>query len=792
SKLGGSLTSHGVPVLVSATAGGYVGKANGVDVFTLSINPTTGAYTFTLLGVLDHADAGNPNDSITLNFGVKGTDADGDVATTTLTVNVLDDAPVAHNDHNTQTGTATGNVITGLNGGVGAADDLSNDTNNTVVKIVYGGVTYDVPAVGQATINAAFGQLKISANGAYTYVPTGGVTGCECGTDLFTYVLKDGDGDTSSAVLTLDCVPLVNVDIKVNNGADAVCVKEDGQVSVPVVAGYTGGDGDEVMTLKVTGIDPSWTITATGWVNNGGGVYTLALPTGQRNYTGSFTFKPPHDSDVDMNGVNFTASVFDPDTAGTVVANDQISIQVDAVIDTPVLTVPTSIGIQSWYYKNTAYQVPLNIASNTTDVDGSEIVTKIVIKLNEPLSNPVAPFYTLDDMGIGLNKGTEVSPGVWEIAVNSGDAAAALSGLKLLVPSGANYTAIHNSNVGNENVNIVVQSYVKEKVAAGDGNAEWDFTDNQTCVIKSFCLTFRITPLVLDLNGNGIELIPADAGVMFDMNNNGTLDKTSWVGGNDGLLALDVNGDGVITNQSELFGNTDTLDHGFANLAGHDINGDGTINSSDAIFQSLLIWQDANSDGVSQSAELHSLSDLGIVSIDLAAIETGVDVGDAYVSHQSTFTLADGSEQQIVDAWFNVIEGNNLDVGAFLEGTQGKDIIFGTENNDIIVGNSGNDVFYGQGGDDTFLFQSFDGSVDVIKDFDLGDALDVSGLLQGYDAVQDSINDFVFKTESAGNTTVYVNADGVGGLAGATAIATLEGVVGLNIEQITNDGKVVV
>jgi T1SS-143 domain-containing protein len=66
-------------------------------VFTLSINDD-GTYTYTQVGQLDHADGTNANDVISLNFGFKATDADGDVANGTITIKVLDDAPVAVND----------------------------------------------------------------------------------------------------------------------------------------------------------------------------------------------------------------------------------------------------------------------------------------------------------------------------------------------------------------------------------------------------------------------------------------------------------------------------------------------------------------------------------------------------------------------------------------------------------------------------------------------------------------------------------------------------------------------
>src|SRR5690606_3660839 len=122
---------------------------------------------------------------------------------------------------------------------------------------------------------------------------------------------------------------------------------------------------------------------------------------------------------------------------------------------------------------------------------------------------------------------------------------------------------------------------------------------------------------ILDLDGDGAETLHVGDGVRFDMGSDGTLDQTGWVAPDDGLLVLDRNFNGTIDNQSELFGTPDT--DGFTILSQLDSNGDGRMDVADERWGELKVWQDANSDGVSQAHELKSLGELGIVSIDLNA-----------------------------------------------------------------------------------------------------------------------------------------------------------------------------
>lgn len=173
-------------------------------------------------------------------------------------------------------------------------------------------------------------------------------------------------------------------------------------------------------------------------------------------------------------------------------------------------------------------------------------------------------------------------------------------------------------------------------------------------------------PLIIDLGEKGIKLHNVKNGVYFDLDNNGFAEKTAWIDVEDGFLSLDRNGNGKIDNGGELFGDQvilldgSTSASGFEALEELDENQDQVIDQEDSAFIKLLVWIDADHNGKSKGEELHTLEELGIVSISLEHVEnsvideeTGARIAEsAKVTIQKTENKLE--ETEISEFWFPV------------------------------------------------------------------------------------------------------------------------------------------
>ncbi|MBF0213808.1 MAG: hypothetical protein HQM00_09640, partial [Magnetococcales bacterium] len=184
----------------------------------------------------------------------------------------------------------------------------------------------------------------------------------------------------------------------------------------------------------------------------------------------------------------------------------------------------------------------------------------------------------------------------------------------------------------------------------------------------------KISPLVLDLDGDGIELTGLfDTPAFFDIDGDRFAEKVGWVAGDDALLVRDLNGNGRIDDIHELFGSEASLTQaqidaivpgapsasnpyrfapGFQKLAELDGNHDGVVDGEDAAFAELRLWRDVDQNGVAGVGEMQDLGSAGVASLGTSFLLSNQKIAGNTVTAISSFTHADGGTGALGDVYF--------------------------------------------------------------------------------------------------------------------------------------------
>jgi hypothetical protein len=168
-----------------------------------------------------------------------------------------------------------------------------------------------------------------------------------------------------------------------------------------------------------------------------------------------------------------------------------------------------------------------------------------------------------------------------------------------------------------------------------------------------------VAPITIDLNNDGVDYVSRDAGVVFTDEESGESVNTAWVGPDDGLLVIDADQSGTVNEAKEYVFTewSDTAETDMEAVAEvFDTNQDGVLDANDERFDEFAVWQDANSDGVTDEGELTSLVDLGVdsIALDYSADSTSGTAadGDVVIHGQSAVTWSDGSTTVAEDTSF--------------------------------------------------------------------------------------------------------------------------------------------
>jgi len=176
---------------------------------------------------------------------------------------------------------------------------------------------------------------------------------------------------------------------------------------------------------------------------------------------------------------------------------------------------------------------------------------------------------------------------------------------------------------------------------------------------RSLALTVTVlpadvaSPIVLDLNGDGIRTVGLNGSTgRFDLLNTGEAIRSAWISPEDGFLAIDANGNGIIDDRSELFGSA--IGEGFEKLGTFDTNLDGQVDARDARVGEIKIWQDRNGNHRTDAGELANLADFGIGSLSTRYVMVPEVQNGNWLLERGAATLRDGRQIAMADAYFEV------------------------------------------------------------------------------------------------------------------------------------------
>ncbi len=314
--------------VLSIAAPGVLSNDTDVDGNSLTAALMSGASHGTLTlnanGSFVYTPTVNYNGSDSFTYRANDGAANSNVATVNLTVNSVNDAPVAVNDsYSTNEDVAVTIAAPGV---------LSNDTDvegNPLTAVVNSGPTH--------------GTLTLNVNGSFVYTPTANYTG----SDSFTYRANDGTANSNTATVSLTIHAVNDAPVAMN---DSYVTTEDAVLTIAtpgVIANDTDVDGDPLTAALAGGVSHG-TLTLNA---NGSFVYT---PTANYNGSDSFTYRA-NDGTANSNTATVSLTINHVNHA-PVAANDSYNTNEDTVLSI------ASPGV----------------LSNDTDADGNPLTATLV------------------------------------------------------------------------------------------------------------------------------------------------------------------------------------------------------------------------------------------------------------------------------------------------------------------------------------------------------------------------------------------------------------------------------
>ncbi|MAR08721.1 MAG: hypothetical protein CL681_01945, partial [Blastopirellula sp.] len=271
---------------VLTTVASVLDNDTDADGDTLTANllsaPATGSVTLNSDGTFTYTPAADTNGDVTFTYEATDGDLNSNAATVTITINPVNDAPVASDDT-----LASAVDEDAVDANFNLSELLANDTDVEGTQLTLQSFTQ--PANGTLTENA----------GVFTYNPNSNFNGA----DTFTYIVTDGDLDSNAATVTIT-VNAVNDAPVAGDDTLASAVDEDAVDAnfnlSELLANDTDVEGTQ-LTLQ------SFTQPANGTLTENAGVFTYN-PNSNFNGADTFTYIVT-DGDLNSNAATVTINV---------------------------------------------------------------------------------------------------------------------------------------------------------------------------------------------------------------------------------------------------------------------------------------------------------------------------------------------------------------------------------------------------------------------------------------------------------------------------------------------------
>ena len=189
--------------------------------------PTHGTVVLNADGAFSYTPASNYNGPDSFTYHANDGSLDSNLATVSLTVNPVNDAPVAANDSYATDEDVQ--LVVATPGVRGNDSDVDND-----------------PFTAALVSGPAHGSVALSADGSFVYSPDANYNGA----DSFTYKNNDGGLDSNVATVSLTVNSVNDAPI---GAADSANVEEDASVQINVLGNDSDPDGDALSIQSLSG-----------------------------------------------------------------------------------------------------------------------------------------------------------------------------------------------------------------------------------------------------------------------------------------------------------------------------------------------------------------------------------------------------------------------------------------------------------------------------------------------------------------------------------------------------------